>query len=212
MKSFALLAAVAALSTTSALGADLGVINTTAPSAYMEPAGFNWTGFYVGLNGGYGWADYGGFTQPEGGFGGIQAGYNYDFGGLVLGLEADLQLAALREDIVFGDPGVSGYIGLDYFGTVRARAGLALDRLMPYVTGGLAYSRAAVRVNNNGVELESTDDFVGFAVGGGLEYSVTNNVSVKGEYLYANFGEGNLDGADYDLTAHAVRVGLNYKF
>ena len=110
MKRFVLLAAVAALSTSSVLAADLGVVHNAAPIAYTDSA-FDWSGFYAGVNGGYGWAEIesGGATFDElnGWFGGAQAGYNYDFGGFVLGIEGDIQLSDIGYEEDLGG-GVTG--------------------------------------------------------------------------------------------------------
>ena len=216
MKRIALLAALAALSTSSVLAADLGIVNTAAPASYTESSAFNWTGFYAGANGGYGWAEIEDagltFDELDGWFGGVQAGYNHDFGGFVLGVEGDIQLADIgySEELV---PGITSEIGIDAFGTLRARAGVAADRFMPYVTGGLAWARGSVSVSGGGVSIEAEDDYVGFTIGAGLEAAVTDNVTIKAEYLYADFGDADFDtGVDIGLTSHIVRVGLNYKF
>lgn len=211
MKKSLIAAALVAAMPASAFAADLGVVNTAAPVAYESPS-FSWTGFYLGANAGYSWAEIdeaglGGVVfdnEIDGITGGIQAGYNYDFGGFVLGLEADAQLADIEETVA---------VGYDYninsFGSVRARAGVAIDRALPYITGGLAWANAEIDTPAG-----SDDNTLwGWTIGAGLEYAVTDNMTVKGEYLYADYdGETYFDSFDSDFTTHTVRVGLNYKF
>lgn len=215
MKKTFLAAALVAAMPVSAFAADLGVVNTAAPVAYESPS-FSWTGFYLGANVGYSWAeiDDGTFgagvvfdNEIDGISGGIQAGYNYDFGGFVLGLEADAQLANIEETYSF----VGGDVdyGINSFGSVRARAGVAIDRALPYITGGLAWANAEIDTPAG-----SDDNTLwGWTIGAGLEYAVADNITVKGEYLYADYdGETYFDAFDSDFTTHTVRLGLNYKF
>jgi len=216
MKKILLVAAVAALSTSSAMAADLGVVYSPEPANYTASSSFDWSGFYAGVNGGYGWAEIesGGlsFDELEGVFGGAQVGYNFDMGGFVLGVEGDIQLSDIGYEEDLGG-GVTGEVGIDSFGTLRARAGFAVDRFMPYVTGGLAWARGSVTLSDGVVSADIEDDYFGYTIGAGVEAAVADNVTIKAEYLYANFGDADFDtGVDIGLTSHIVRVGLNYKF
>lgn len=214
LNKFAFMAIAGLLSTSTAFAADLGIVQQPAPTAFTSA--YDWSGFYAGANLGYGWAEIeqGGFAFDDinGVFGGVQAGYNYDFGGFVLGVEGDVQLSDIKYSEDLGG-GVTGELGIDFFGTVRARAGLAVDRFMPYVTGGVAWARGSISVSGGGGSVEFTDNYLGWTVGGGLEYAVTDNVTVKGEYLYTDFGAADFDtGVDVNLTSHVVRAGVNFKF
>jgi outer membrane immunogenic protein len=220
-------ALLAALTVTTALGtaahaADLPV--RSAPPAPIVAAApvFTWTGFYVGVNAGYGWntndddvviPGVGTFeADDEGGFiGGGQVGYNYQIGSFVLGLETDIQYADIGGDTNFG-----GILNGDdddesWFGTVRARAGVALDRALIYATGGLAYGEVS-----NG--FTSSDDVsVGWTIGAGVEYAFTNNLTAKVEGLYVNLEQDDDDlpaiaGVSDETEFGVVRAGLNYKF
>lgn len=200
----------------SAFAADLGYINQPAPVAYTSHvSAMDWTGFYAGVNAGYGWASAEslGVTADDGRglFGGAQIGYNHDFGGFVLGLEADLQLSDIHyEETVSG---VTGRTAIDNFGTVRARAGIAVDRFLPYVTGGFAWGNAAISLSSGGTTLSLDDTYKGWTVGAGAEYAVLDNVSIKGEYLYTDFGAADFgSGVDINLKSHAVRAGVNFHF
>jgi outer membrane immunogenic protein len=141
------------------------------PQPLMSPepiAQFNWTGFYAGVNAGYGG---GTFKHPfalaesegdgfetflsgslditaGGGVLGGQVGYNHQFNNWVAGVEADLQWSGIKGELsgVINSGGDSATFGLgtevDWFGTVRGRVGgLLTDRFLVYATGGLAYGR-----------------------------------------------------------------------
>ena len=212
-----LLASVAALGIVAAGAASAADLPSRkgpiAAPVYMPPA-FTWTGFYVGANAGYGWGNVNanGFANVgdlDGFVGGGQVGYNYQMGQFVLGLEADLQGADLSSGNNLGALRVK----TDYFGTVRARAGVAFDRFMPYITGGWAYGN--VKTSIPALAWSSDRSHTGgFAVGGGLEYAVTNNIIAGVEYLYVDLGEkrilntGTKAGTDFSV----VRARLSYKF
>jgi outer membrane immunogenic protein len=178
-------AASAALLASAASAADLPA-RAAPPAPIMAAAPiFTWTGFYAGVNAGWGWRDddeesvvLGGAVPgtlffengDDGGFvGGAQIGYNYQIGSFVIGLETDIQWADTGDDeeVRFVPAGVTGtFIPgefnndlSDWFGTVRARAGVAFDRVLIYATGGLAYS----------------DDSTGWVVGGGVEWALPVN-------------------------------------
>jgi outer membrane immunogenic protein len=223
------------LAASTAFAADLPARTYTppAPPVAAIPV-FTWTGFYVGLNAGYGWnVNDSAVTVPgvglvdvtgdDGFVGGGQVGYNYQFGSFVLGVEGDLQYADLgnERDVTFGNSFVAGG-GLDWFGTVRARAGYAFDRALLYATGGFAFGGGSGGdCLANGVPFTCGDDTsTGWTLGGGLEYAVTNNFTVKLEGLYVNLDRASDDAPfdtgvllnrdDYEFGV--VRAGLNYKF
>jgi outer membrane immunogenic protein len=137
-----------------------------------------------------------------GGFsGGAQIGYNYQIGSFVVGLEADMQWADLGGSsdgtavVPAGFPanfvpaGVAG--GVDWFGTVRARAGMTFDRALIYATGGFAYGSAD---DSNDFLTDNEDMRTGWVLGAGVEYAFTNNLTAGIEGLWVN-----LDG-DNDRT------------
>ena len=232
----ALLAAAAAFGFASvACAADMPV---KAPVA--APLAPVWTGFYVGLNGGYGWAD--GTTighlddnpqgiSPKGGFGGGQIGYNFQIGSIVLGAEADFQGSGLKDsmtDLNFGDSFSSK---MDWFGTVRGRIGYTFNPVNPllvYFTGGFAYGHIVTDVTSPsllGAPYHFSGTSTGYTLGGGVEYKITPAWSLKVEYQRINLGTNdptNPAGATFSsvlsreiLNASefdTVRVGVNYKF
>jgi outer membrane immunogenic protein len=216
--------AAAALGTGTAFAADLPS-RTYAPVAPIVAPVFTWTGFYLGVNAGYGFSTNDSSvvvpgvgivkTSNNNGFvGGAQGGYNYQVGQIVFGLETDIQYADLRDDR--NNFGVSSN-GLDYFGTVRGRIGAAFDRFLVFGTGGFAYGggdNTATFVN--GVFVKSGNDTNGgYTAGGGVEYAFTNNITAKVEGLYVNIDRNhaiNTLAGDSQTEFGVVRAGLNYKF
>ena len=109
--------------------------------AYLPPV-YNWTGFYIGANGGGGFGyskwDTTSSFNPTGGVAGGTLGYNYQFGAVVLGVEGDIDWAGLSGSTTGGCP--AGCKTSDsWLSTVRGRLGYAADRFMPYITGGGAF-------------------------------------------------------------------------
>jgi outer membrane immunogenic protein len=211
-----LLSSVALLSLTAgAMAADLPSRRAPAPIVAAAPI-FTWTGFYVGVNAGVGFNSsddelvFGdgtvltGDSDDDASFiGGGQIGYNYQFGSFVVGVEGDLQWADFGST-TYALPGGGTFTvdSDDWFGTVRARAGVAFDRALIYATGGFVF----------------TDNRNGWTVGGGLEYAFTNNLSAKIEGLYVNLEDdditlpGGVVANTGDTDFGVVRAGLNYRF
>jgi outer membrane immunogenic protein len=220
-----------------ALAADLPM-KYAPPAPAPAPVLFNWTGFYAGLNAGIAWSNAGNVTISDpvlltsttidassqtGFIGGGQIGYNFQSGEFVGGLEADIQYASIGNSI---DWGPYGRLGLstggsgEYFGTVRVRAGYAIDRTLLYLTGGLAYGG----LNTSPLGGNATSN-VGYALGGGVEYAFSAHWTAKLEALYVNLSNGSdrtiavtNGGNVYPVRADAgngggiVRVGVNYLF
>ena len=207
-----------------AQAADLGW-NAGASPIYSPTPVSGWSGFYAGINADYGWggvtrrATIGGAATDNntgGGVFGAQAGYNLDMGGFVLGTEADLQWSGIgySEDVA----GVGTFkAGVDYFGTVRGRAGMSFGQVMPYVTGGFAAGRGSATITDGAVTVSESANHFGWTAGVGLEAQATTNLSFKAEYLYVdlgsqsynNIGLGNLD---VNQRFSVVRTGVSYKF
>lgn len=188
---------------------------TKAPEPIIAVPAFSWTGFYIGANAGYMWGsgqDGINGLDPEGWLGGGQLGFNYQFGNnVVLGAEADFQGSDISDSgDIFDIYGTRSK--MDYFGTVRGRVGYAFDNVLPYVTGGFAWGHN--KVTDTDFDLSSENTHYGWTVGGGVEYALTNNWTVKAEYLYMDLGQEYYDsiGEDVGLTSSTARLGVNYKF
>lgn len=267
-------AAIAALLTGSAVAADLpATYAAPAPApVYVAPI-FTWTGFYVGLNAGatfndndhdnpvasdalyttyptyvdaY-YASLNGYNRDDDDAkftGGVQLGYNWQFGSLVVGIEGDINFRDRGDDRHVVVENFNGYTGYDvhhergrsgsWFATLRPRIGMAFNRTLLYVTGGLAYADSdndeALYVTNNGASMSgyswrsnNDSDNWGWTLGAGVEHAFSNNWTAKLEYLYVNIDRDdtvlvNASNPDYTFrssneeTFHVVRVGLNYKF
>jgi outer membrane immunogenic protein len=244
--------ALAAIGVAPALAADLPArVYTKAPPIV---AIYDWTGFYVGGNIGYSWGRSSdtstvtnaagtilttdsGSSNLNGVVGGGQAGYNWQRQNWVLGLEADIQGTGERGSRgFFYRPGFSlnGLIlppipvsltqTIDWFGTVRGRAGVLVSpRVLLYATGGLAYGEVrSGEVIGLFPGLSSTNTNVGWTVGAGIEGMIDANWTAKLEYLYVDLGtvSGSFTpvvGAvtsSYSsrITDNVLRVGVNYKF
>ncbi len=200
----AILIAATALTTTAALSADLprGAVPYYSTT---QPAGYNWAGWYAGVNGGYEWGRvYGSLANITGFAGGLQGGYNWQYGQFVFGGETDLQLSGADDTFApwkFSNP---------WFGTTRARAGVAMNNILFFGTLGLAYGD--VKAENLGAN--ETHTSLGWTGGAGMEVGFNRNWSAKVEYLYMDLGNRSyaLTGNDLDLRASILRFGVNYHF
>lgn len=194
----------------------------SAPEPVMQARGFNWTGGYVGATAGYGWGSHskGGkavFGKPKGAVGGVTAGYNMQYGSVVAGVEGDLSLSG--ESKSQSVPGLySSKSRLRNLATARARIGVAADRALIYATGG--YAGGSVQTSLQpavGAGYKESKWLNGYAVGAGVEYAATDNVTVKGEYLYTDLGSKTFGGAGAPQVKtgfknNLLRAGVNYKF
>jgi outer membrane immunogenic protein len=224
MKRFTLLACgglLAAAMAGPSLAADLHP-PLKAP-VYVAP--FSWSGFYVGINGGYAWGTakmtnvIGSQSfDTNGGLVGGTLGYNLQTGNWVWGLEGDFDASWLKGDdntapLCAG--GVSCEFKQTWFATARGRIGYAFDRWLPFVTGGLAVGDGKITVPSNNTQ---TDTRTGWTAGAGLEWAFMGAWSAKIEYLYADLGTKTCAAAtcgiatDVEATQNIVRLGVNYRF
>jgi len=214
MRRILLSAASALVLASGAQAADLGARRVAVPSA-MVASGFSWTGFYGGVHAGYGWGRSTGTNglgaqfplSTSGALLGAQVGFNYQINSLVLGVEGDLAYTAI------GGRSAPAFIGRNtMLGSLRARAGFAVDRSLFYVTGGLAMQNASFTAAPGAAEKYTR---IGWTLGAGYEYAITSNWTVKAEYSYYNFGTRTL-GPIYVGTlrsdGHTVKLGVNYLF
>lgn len=180
-----------------------------------------WNGFYVGANVGYGWADFGVSGASEnlnGVIGGLQIGYNWQFGNYVLGAEADVQGSGENKSDSTTVLGTTFTIDqkIKWFGTARARLGYAFGPWMVYATGGAAWQNYELSVSAGGGSLSDNTTKIGWTAGGGLEWMFMPRWSAKAEYLYMDTGNTDLTlfGTTFNaqITNNIGRVGINYHF
>jgi outer membrane immunogenic protein len=195
-----------------------------APPVYAPLPYFNWTGFYIGINGGGAWGgssqfDFPGSTSTSfhtsGWLAGGTLGANYQLGHLVLGLEGDIDASDIHGSSACMGGGFLCQTRTDWLGTARGRIGYAFDRFLPYLTGGLAVGHLTASVPGIG---SATNTSAGWTVGGGIEVALTGNWSVKAEYLYVDLGSfdcstcGGVPSTSVEFTTNVVRAGINYRF
>ncbi|MCP4617915.1 MAG: porin family protein [Bradyrhizobium sp.] len=229
-----------AIATSLLMGGYAAAADLAVAPAYKAPvaAVYNWTGFYVGVNGGYGWGnqdplvlfsnrfDRAAFDINGGMLGGtfggqIQQGY------VVLGLEGDLDWANIKGSSVV-TPRIAGIgqgvtlntsTNIEALGTVRARLGVAMNNVLIYATGGAAFVKSTASASTiagvpcgtlGGVLLDcaSSSWRPGIAAGLGLEYGFTPNWSLKAEYLYTKIVGTGVSTDQLNI----VRGGVNYRF
>jgi outer membrane immunogenic protein len=206
----------------------------SAPVVALAPI-YNWTGFYVGANGGWGWGNQDPFniitnrfdqlsTRISGGLFGGTVGAQVQVSYVVLGLEADLDWANIKGSTtaiptVGGVPvtalPITAQTKIDWESTARLRAGIAVNNVMAYITGGLAVLEAKTTLNTplgqvcGGIFSGCSgglDHQIGAALGAGVEYGLTPNLSAKVEWLY-------ITAASLEVShTNEIRGGLNYRF
>jgi outer membrane immunogenic protein len=202
--------AVTAAATVALSGAALAADFARSPSPYYAPppapvSAYNWRGVYAGLNAGYEWGSItNSAVEPSGIAGGLQAGYNWQNGRFVFGAETDLQISSADDTFApykFSNP---------WFGTLRGRAGVALNNILFYGTAGLAYG--GVTGETGGLDEDKTS--VGWTAGLGMEVGFTPNWSAKVEYLYMDLGsrDYSITGVENGLESNLFRFGINYHF
>lgn len=181
-----------------------------------------------------------GHTDSDDFFGGVHLGYNHQFsGGFVLGAEGDINFGRQFDGQFFfgenfgftGEDAINvnaiGEIDLDWDGSARLKAGFAFDRILPYVTGGVAFAQYDASFSDP----DRTDaprfgegSLVGYTLGAGLDYAATDNVIVGAEYRFTDLGSDTVGltnaalDADIhayevrDLEMHDIRLKISYKF
>ena len=216
------LVALALAGTAGAADLPRRVAQPVAAPVYM-PVAYNWTGFYAGISGGWGFGNSSwknanistGDFDVSGALIGGTLGYNWQNGPAVFGIETDLSWSDIhgRSHAAVCPDGCK--TTNSWLGTTRGRLGYAIDRWMPYVTGGVAYGD--IKGSVPGLAGNS-DTSVGWTVGAGVEFALPGNWTAKGEYLYVDLGDINCSAANcgapakIDFTSHIVRAGLNYRF
>ncbi|MET2831976.1 outer membrane protein [Mesorhizobium shangrilense] len=202
-------------------------------------ATYNWSGGYVGAQIGYAWGrsvfstpndDETGRFDPDSVIGGLYLGYNHQINGgpWVVGVDGDLTFGGEHKAHKWSWSGDGVYdpdhvtIGqIDYAVALRARVGYAVDRWLPYVAGGVSTARFAFALDHDGTEnwdFQQKQTLTGWNIGVGVEYAATDNLVVRAEYRYTDFGSKNYYDANWDgeskinLSSNDLRLGVAYKF
>jgi outer membrane immunogenic protein len=236
----------------------LSLASTVPAAAYERP--FSWTGLYIGVNAGYSWGRADATlskvvvndipvegavrdrARVDGGLAGGQIGYSWQSKGWVFGVEADFQWTGQDGDVpacvdLISVCGKASY-ELDWFGTVRGRAGyLVFPDTLLYFTGGLAYGRVnadfSLDPSLGTTPVRDSATKTGWVIGGGLEWALDRSWRVRAEYLYMDLGSmrtelgpisATIPDGEFpidvtasgtvrtDFTDQIVRLGVSYKF
>ena len=178
------------------------------PSPYYSrpaPSIYNWSGLYAGVNVGYEWGNVtNSVVEPNGFLGGAQAGYNWQSGQFVFGVEGDIQATGADDTFApykFSNP---------WFGTLRGRAGWALNNILIYGTLGFAIGE----LKGESFGLDESKTLGGWTGGVGVEVGLMPNWSAKVEYLYMDLGNRaySITGTTNGLESNVFRLGVNYHF
>ena len=198
---------------------------TKAPAPIASPL-YNWTGFYAGVHGGYGWSDEitigitgfatvtGSTSDLKGGFGGGQIGYNWQLApSWIWGIEADAAGAGIRVGLDDG-AGTTVESKIRSFGSVTGRLGYAVNNALFYAKGGWGWADNRVSATfGPGSSFSDSQFHSGWTVGGGLEYGFAPAWSAKVEYQYYDFGhETYFNGLELGAKIHTIKGGINYHF
>ena len=196
------------------------------PQAPLVPV-FTWNGLYLGGQIGYGWGTdtltvypfgFGTNFSPNGVLGGAHVGYNFQMNQFVAGLEGDVEGTGISRK--FSPGGVLYSTQIPVQGSICGRLGVAFDRVLLYATGGGEFAGFDTSYTGFGYD-QGSQTRAGWTVGGGIEYAVTDNWSVRAEYRYADFGHltditpfvfGFGSTVTHHETENAVRAGFSYRF
>lgn len=233
-----LLLSASVIAITATLPARAADLSVKAPAVAAAVPG-SWTGFYLGVHAGSAatsstWGQGTGVLAGSSidavawsGDGaapvvGVQAGYNYQVGQLVMGVELDASAGQMNAfSRCLGDFSSICTNSADWMGTLTARLGYAFGNVLVYGKAGGAMTDSSVTVSSSSFsgQLATSDTVLGWTVGGGVEIAVTPQVSVKAEYAYLDFGNRTVNfgpvadyaGSSLSQTAQVVKLGLNWR-
>jgi outer membrane immunogenic protein len=217
--------------------ATAGLSAAPAQAGGLPPAPpiYSWTGFYVGAHGGWGWGTtkiqdeiLTGPTDPiytkiDGPLAGAQAGFNYQMGNYVLGVEIDGSWTYIRASGAISRTGVIAATTNDIFGynglaTATGRVGYTMGQWMAYAKGGAAWADFEIKTRNFSADPVSySRNLFGWVGGAGIEVAFLRNVSAKAEYDYIRFSEDQLRYlgpntiSSMEHSIHVVKFGVNVR-
>ncbi len=206
----------------------LSVTTVQAGSLKDSRRAHDWSGFYAGVQAGYGWGSTdwtyqaGGNTadhDTDGGLFGGQIGFLFQQSGIVFGAEADIAWSDIEGRASCPNAAFDCESEIEYLGTIRGTIGLASGTMLFYGTGGYAYGSADLStvLLATGARAGSSADLSGWAAGGGIAVAMDPNWSVRLEYLHYDFGSSShtVDNGlivDSDMQVDSIKIGMNFKF
>ncbi len=195
---------------------DLGA---SASPTFSGPA--LWSGLYAGVHGGFSSGtthanDPGlGDIANRGWFGGAHVGYLAQRGAIVFGVEGDFDLSRASGRKGFAS-GLDAISDRNWTSSLRGRFGYAVGNAMIYGTAGAVLAEHEVTIAGSGLKTSGKTLFPGFVIGGGLDWKVMNNISLRGEVLHYRFGTRNIDFGGFTVPTKmdetVVRAGVSYHF
>ena len=232
-----LLSAAFALIAGQVHAADLPSTKAPPPVFTAVPAPFSWTGFYAGIEGGADFMNVSGAlnntalattapyrTRSNAGLLGGMVGYNRQIGALVVGVEASGDGVIGGKRAVSTTDGLGNVYGVttqhSYDADLRGRVGYAIDRVLLFAAGGVAFGNIDTRYSGAALPGVATfnSDRIGWTLGGGMEYAFTNNIIGRAEYRFTDLGSASYAKAANGFTdktrfeSNAALLGLMYKF
>jgi outer membrane immunogenic protein len=207
----------------------IAVCFAAASARAAAPEAYDWTGFYVGAEGGYGWGrtfskslDNGSTANPSmhGGAGGPFAGFNYQFNNrIVLGIESEASFGNIEGDTDCPNDAFRCVGRVDWLGSTRVRGGYGFGKVLPYLTFGVAYGQATVGQHVKASHSASVNarTHVGWSPGAGVEYAITRHLITRIAYAYYHLGNRTVtddfgEHLRYRLSVHEIQLGVGIKF
>lgn len=207
------------------------VLNLFSINTFAAGPSYNWTGFYVGLQGSYitgssDWSfDAGTSTDHSlnGGIGGIYLGYNYQLPfNLVLGIASDIGAGNISGSDSCPNLAYDCKSKTSWLGATRFRLGYAIDSFLPYISIGIAYTEIKLSAEEigTGAEWKAKDSYIGWTPAIGFDFAITNNLLANFEYAYYDFGKEKTkliygamtDPLENKVKFHGFKLGLSWKF
>ena len=206
--------------TTLASAADLPQQQPYSRGPVAVAPAFDWSGFYVGVMGGYGFSDSAAINGIavsnaglKGGFAGATLGTNYQIGQFVIGIEDDFAGSFIGK--TWSGFGVTVQDQMLAFGTLTGRVGFAANNVLLYGKGGYTYMLNEISATGFGASAWERQFHNGWTVGGGVEWAFAGPWSAKAEYMFAQYLAAPyvfLGGATLAADVHTIKAGINYRF
>lgn len=200
----------------------IAIMAQPANAGGLKPA-YKWDGFYAGLHLGTGFGDIEGLgalagvnaTDTMSGIsGGLLAGWNFTNRNFLFGVEGDFAGTGIHGNI--NVLGVAVKENITWSANLRGRAGYLLNpNNLLFVAGGLAIADYNIKTNSL-IAGNDNATFVGWTIGGGIETTAFDNIRMRLEYLYADYGStrmfNSVGGVNVSPVTHTVRAAIVYHF